>query len=562
MSGSDSTSTRLKSIVSAETAALVAALPAQDRRLAILNICRAVDLVRVAARVSAEARVLSRWGTNKALKLCLDGFGAYKRTFMVPSSRETLRWSHAFLHQCGRIALCEQYLDYESTGLGKFIEDGTDVRFCLTPRYVGTEMLDVGEFTWFNAQLDALHRPLKTILDDATPRIDDMMRGLVYIWEQHFIGYKTAPEIDEYYELRGILLAKQMPGHDAFDNEDKFGGINFEIYRAAAWTLVGWGMKHEHFASLLAKSDASLDPPNLLTITSDVSSVTTQMGAALGITERETEAALTMLQALPNDPPEVWTNGHFPPPLLRVAEEQYIRCLSGELGNPFAFMLTQLRRFHRSDWDAAVGGREKRFRDELYDLFRGTRMQTVDSNINLRIGGRLLTDIDGAVWDSEARTLGLFQLKWQDMFGNSMRQRASRMKNMQTEVGKWIDGVNEYLRTATWEEIRVAFRLPKACEPVSQYLLFVVGRNATHFSGDQRPDERAAWAVWPQLARVSSQMNTQAWGLNDLHKALIAERPHDADIELGTFSFTLGDVTVHLPGVAVEESSLKRSKGK
>jgi hypothetical protein len=453
-------------------------------------------------------------------------------------------------------------LDYESTGLGEFIQDGTDVRFCLTPRYVGTEMLDVGEFTWFNSQLDALHRPLKTILDDATLQIDDMMRGLVHIWEKHFIGYDTAPEIDEYYKLRGILLAKQMPGHDAFDNEDKFGGINFEIYRAAAWTLVGWGMKHEHFASLLSESDASLDPPNLLTITSDVSSITEQLGAALGITKRDTEAALSMLQALPNDPPEVWTNGHFPPPLLRVAEEQYIRCLSGELGNPFSFMLNQLRRFHRSDWDAAVGGREKRFRDELYGLFRGTRMQPVDSNINLRIGRRLVTDIDGAVWDSEKRTLGLFQLKWQDMFGNSMRQRASRMKNMQTEVGKWIDGVNEYLRTATWEEIRVAFRLPKACEPVSQYLLFVVGRNATHFSGDQRPDERAAWAVWPQLARVSSQMNTQAWGLDDLHKALIAEKPHDADIELGTFSFTLGDVTVHLPGVAVEESSLKRSKGK
>jgi hypothetical protein len=400
------------------------------------------------------------------------------------------------------------------------------------------------------------------MLDDATPQIDDMMRSLVHSWEKHYIGYDTSPEIDEFYKWRGILLAKQMPGHDAFANDDKFGGINFEIYRAAAWTLVGWGMKHEHFASLLAESDASLDPPNLLTITSDVSSVTEQLGAALGISSKETAAALSMLQALPNDPPEVWTNGHFPPPLLRVAEKQYIRCLSGEIGNPFSFMLTQLRRFHRSDWDAAVNGREKRFRDELYGLFKGRHLQPIDSHINLRIGGRLVTDIDAAIWDSKEATLGLFQLKWQDMFGNSMRQRASRMRNMATEVAKWIEGVSEYLRTATWEEIRVAFRLPKGCEPVSRYLLFVVGRNATHFSGDQRPDERAAWAVWPQLARVSSQMNTQAWGLDELHKALIDERPHDADIELGTFSFGLRNITIHLPGVAVEESSVRRSKEK
>ena len=560
MSPSGTASTKLRSMVSAETAALIAVLPVEDRRLAILEICRAIDLVRVAARVSTEARELSRWGTNKALKLCLDGFGKYKRTPLVPSSRETFEWSHAFLQQCGRIALCEQYLDYEASGLGEFSHDGTDFRFLLTPRFVGTEMLDVAEFTWFNAQLDALHQPVKMMLDDATSQIDDTMRDLVHSWETHYIGYDTSPEIDEFYKWRGILLARQMPGHDAFANDDKFGGIDFEIYRAAAWTLVGWGMKHEHFAFLLSESDASLDAPNLVTITSDVCKVAEQMGAALGTTPRETEAALSMLEARPNDPPEVWTNGHFPPPLLRVAEEQYIRCLCGALGNPFSFMLTQLRRFHRSDWDSAVNGREQRFRDELYGLFKNTYMRPVDSNINLKIGSKRMTDIDGAVWDSKTATLGLFQLKWQDMFGNSMRQRASRMKNMQTEVSKWIEGVNEYLRTATPEEIRAAFRLPKDCAPVTQYLLFVVGRNATHFSGDHRPDDRAAWAVWPQLARVVSQLNSQEWGVEDLHKALIAENPHNADIELGTFSFNLQDITIHLPGVAVEESSVRGAK--
>jgi hypothetical protein len=73
MRPSGTASAKLRAIVSAETAALIAALPAQDRRLAILEICRAIDLVRVAARVSTEAREFSRWGTNKALKLCLEG---------------------------------------------------------------------------------------------------------------------------------------------------------------------------------------------------------------------------------------------------------------------------------------------------------------------------------------------------------------------------------------------------------------------------------------------------------------------------------------------------------
>jgi hypothetical protein len=131
-----------------------------------------------------------------------------------------------------------------------------------------------------------------------------------------------------------------------------------------------------------------------------------------------------------------------------------------------------------------------------------------------------------------------------------MRQRSSRMRNMQTEVTKWIEGVNRYLNTATWNETRDTFRLPKDCPPVSQYLLFVIGRNAVHFSGEHRPDERAAWAVWPQLARIVSQWGSQEWTLKDLHKTVIDQNPQDADIKVETFSFEMQDMTVHLPGLS------------
>jgi hypothetical protein len=96
-------------------------------------------------------------------------------------------------------------------------------------------------------------------------------------------------------------------------------------------------------------------------------------------------------------------------------------------------MLHQLRRCYRSDWDFAVNGREQRFRDELYALLGKPSRRALDSNINLKLGGKRVTDIDAAVWDTKTGTLGLFQLKWQDLFGNSMRQRSSRMKNIQTK---------------------------------------------------------------------------------------------------------------------------------
>lgn len=550
MSNPNPASARLRSVASAESAALSAFLPMGDRRLALLEICRAIDLACISFQsASSEVREFSRWGMNKALMLCLDGFGKHRHAILIPSSRETFEWSHAFLQQCGRIALCEQYLDYEAAGLGTFKQDGSDLRFELTARFVGAEMRDVDEFNWLNRQSDAVHQPFRSKLDGMAPAINDAMRRLVHIWETHYIGYDTSPEIDEFYKWRGILLAKQMPGHDAFADDDKFDGLEFAVYRAAAWTLVGWGLKHENFAFLLSESYPYLAAQNLLTITSDIDQVKEELGAALGITVAEAERALAMLEACPTDPHEMWMNGHYPPPLLRVSEKQYIRSLCGEIGNPFAFMLYQLRRFHRSDWDSAVNGREQRFRDELYALLKKPSIRALDSNINLKLSGKRVTDIDAAVWDTRTSTVGLFQLKWQDLFGNSMRQRSSRMKNMQTEVTKWIEGVNRYLDTATWTEIRDAFRLPRDCPPLSQYLLFVVGRNAVHFSGEHRPDERAAWAVWPQLARVVSQLGSQEWTLNDLHRALIDEKPHDANVKVETFSFDLQDVRVHLPGV-------------
>ena len=85
-------------------------------------------------------------------------------------------------------------------------------------------------------------------------------------------------------------------------------------------------------------------------------------------------------------------------------------------------MLAELYRRYRKDWDHAVDGREEHFRKELYDLFPTRRFAKAEKPLNLRNEGVVATDIDAAVFDSTTRTLGLFQLKWQDPFGTSMRK--------------------------------------------------------------------------------------------------------------------------------------------
>ena len=50
--------------------------------------------------------------------------------------------------------------------------------------------------------------------------------------------------------------------------------------------------------------------------------------------------------------------------------------------------------------------------------------------VHLKIGDKKITDIDAAFFDERNGHLGIFQLKWQDIFADSMRKRQTKMLNM------------------------------------------------------------------------------------------------------------------------------------
>ena len=108
-------------------------------------------------------------------------------------------------------------------------------------------------------------------------------------------------------------------------------------------------------------------------------------------------------------------------------------------------MLRNLRMRYPADWDRAVNGREVLFRDELFELFPQDWLVKIPRSIGLKEGGQKLTDIDAVVLDERNGLAGLFQLKWQEPFGHSMRERAARMKNFQEEANSWINVITLYL---------------------------------------------------------------------------------------------------------------------
>ena len=126
--------------------------------------------------------------------------------------------------------------------------------------------------------------------------------------------------------------------------------------------------------------------------------------------------------------------------------------------------------------------------------------------IKIRENNRVLSDLDAVIFDPAARVAGVFQLKWQDAFGSSMRERASRMSNFTNENEKWIAAVSDWMQGKSMQEIgRLIGLSPESAKSLNGVLLFVIGRNFSHFSGGKIYDDRAAWGNWAQMLRFTQE---------------------------------------------------------
>ena len=160
--------------------------------------------------------------------------------------------------------------------------------------------------------------------------------------------------------------------------------------------------------------------------------------------------------------------------------------------------------------------------------------------------------VDAVVLDKSNGVLGLFQLKWQDGFGHSMRERGAKLKNFYREVGAWIETVTTFLEGTPQEEINRTFGLPNWPKP-AKYRLFVVSRYFAHFSGDTPPDGRAAWGVWPQVIRLATANVGAESPIEALHRSLVADSPFKRKVSVPSQSFCLGGTTIVMEGYEKDE---------
>jgi len=391
------------------------------------------------------------------------------------------------------------------------------------------EAMEREEFKIFQTIADEEDQGALNRVLSKRPAMLARMYPLVAPWREQFIQYRTSPEIDEFYELFGLLWTRRHyeSGHDAFAADAVFGGLTFTLYKAVVVELVGWALKHVDFCQALLVKHPELQLRNILTIFQEETVLSESLSAALDISESEaTQALATLKLNLGNKALHTSVNAGCAAPLLTIGQGLVIRSIAGSLISPFDFMLAELRRRYPADWDRAVDERERRFRQELYAVFPGERFARSDSSVKLRVGDSTATDVDAVVFDKSTNTLGLFQLKWQDPFGASLRKRETKKMNFMQEGNRWVSVVSSWMRGQSPGTVAQRLGLGGiATPPFSKVRLFILGRHFAHFSGDAVADPRAAWGMWPQVIRLVGESYDYSDPIDWLYASLNGNSP-------------------------------------
>lgn len=529
-----------------------------EKRWAVLELARSMDYFFVRqmlvkqSRQSEEEKEASSivpYGFSKALNLFIDASCCYAEAPLLESSPRMERWGNQVLLAVGYLGYCEQLLSMCRVGLAECVQSSADhYRFGIIVESAGAELIEREHIEWQQRKTRKDLKPHFQAQAKQTARIRRMMSERVMPAMTHYIQYTTSPEIDSFYRHDAALRAQEMLGRDAFTATAKFGSLDFNLYCQAVTLLMGWALRHLGFSDALLNKVPSLRARDVATIIIPIDRLSAEVAKALKI---EIESARDILGCLTLAPQNktrhcAISGNAVSPPLIQYGLRDVLVPIWGNLAHPYLFMLNELRwRFER-DWFSRVNERERLFRDELYGLFNDDRFVTAPTNIRLKVAGTEITDIDAVVFDRISGELALFQLKCQDFFAGSLRERESRKSNILETGNQWIERVTNWVANTSPQELSRTFRV-KNSDAISAVRLFMVGRNFAFFSGKGSPDLRAAWGMWYQILRRSKEISRAKNPLGGLWRHLQKDAPiRKAPPKIEAQRFSLGGVTIEI----------------
>lgn len=340
--------------------------------------------------------------------------------------------------------------------------------------------------------------------------VEDALHELVYVWNEHFIGYGATPILDEYFFSSAYAELQVHDGFDTFNGAVRFGGIEYRTFIFALTFIVAIYTRHERFSEALIRKCPDIKLENLLTITSDTPLFLESLVEALNyfgsqvrdfkIVSREDAQKIFEVLSVSRENLALLDNpGCAVPFIVQSSEQGFIRCLSGAQVSPVKFLLDSLRHHYPSDYDRNQQTREKSMQFGLArELDNAIQNLIYRKNVNIKVADKLLTDIDSVVIEESSGTVFLCQLKHQELYGADLHAKRERTTRLKEQVASWTSALDLWLESVNEATIRATLRLPKSIQKFSIKRV-IISRHYAFPLKDVRFKEDTTYANWAQF---------------------------------------------------------------
>lgn len=418
------------------------------------------------------------------------------------------KWIDNIIQRAGCIGICKQFLDYCKAEVFKLKNERNNFLFYSTQENLGIEYFERLSLVHYHTLIEKILDSKREEILNRLPEMRLKLKSHVEVYHQDFLTYKATPEIDEFYSSLGYLYMMTTQVIDDFDENDCFGGIKYKEYLDCLQQIFKSAIMHRDFCMAIAeKTSHRIYLRNILTHCFLINDYVKIFGKYMEWDENKTKDILSVF-TLNKDNIDYHLSSPkvSPPPFIQLGENTRLQSSHGSLNMPIFFLNRELKRKFQKDYFLAVNNREKRFREQLYSLFPDEKIIKIYDCINIK-SDHLVTDIDAIMFDNEARTLGLFQLKWQDTFSSSMKERFSRINNLIPKSVEWIDKILNWISTTDQEDLLKTLKINSKWNKVEHIHLFIISKNHVHFSNNNL-DERAIWASWYQTIEAVSKVKS------------------------------------------------------
>jgi hypothetical protein len=356
------------------------------------------------------------------------------------------------------------------------------------------------------------------------------MLALVFPWKLNdritMTGYGAEPDIDAHYFALVTKNTRETIDDAGIHDKTVLNSISGWELRTVVFAVTSFYLKHIRFVEVAKRAHPEINYAMSLTIWKERQAFVDSIAVLPGMTEDTASAAVDLLTVKSGDE-RFFGNEVTPyiPMLIEVSDGYLLSPVSSIFHNPFhgIRMLHEFKdnrasnhlRTHREAWMTA----------ELYNLFLGGRYGRMDRPTKLRRKGKVVTDIDAAVFDRVTGELGLFQLKWQDFNSNDVAKQRSRARNFVEKVDMWAKATKSWIDENDSGTLLSNLHI-KSAGSISRVRLFAIGRTAARFQsyGYSSEVETVASATWRQFVRLRHEIGPSESVLQDLHHAIRNER--------------------------------------